>query len=39
MLSFGQEKEHTAMLRSDGGMNNATVCNGVVFLIFSDIDV
>lgn len=39
MLSFGQEKEHTAVLRSDDSMNNATVCNGVGFLIFSYIDV
>jgi len=38
MLSWGRKKEHTAVLRSDGNMNNTTVCNGVEFLIFSDTD-
>jgi len=35
MLSFGPEKEHTAMLRSVGSMNNTTACTPVGFLIFS----
>jgi hypothetical protein len=39
MLSFGPEKEDTAVLRSDDAMNNTTVSNGVGFFIFSDIDV
>jgi len=39
MFSFGPEKEHTAVLRSDGSMNNTTLCDGIGFLIFSDIDV
>jgi hypothetical protein len=39
MLSFWPEEEHTTVLRSDGSMNNITFCNGVGFLIFSDIDV
>jgi len=35
MLSFGPEKEHTAVLRSVGTMNNTTACTPVGFLIFS----
>ena len=39
MVSFGPEKEHSAVLSSDGSMNNTTDCNVAGFLIFSDIDV